>query len=224
MDFTVPPHGPERLPPLGALSEDDVAARLDAAARRAPVAIDDRPVTGVRPEERYASAGPLIPAAVLVPIITHPQPTVLLTLRGRHLKAHAGQVSFPGGRIEGTDAHPEAAALREAAEEIGLAADAARIVGRLGEHVTGTGYTVTPVVALLRPPLTLRPDPAEVDEVFELPLADVLDPATQTFEERVILGRARRFWVVRHERHLIWGATAAMLVALGRALRDDAAG
>jgi 8-oxo-dGTP pyrophosphatase MutT (NUDIX family) len=214
------------VPPLRGLNGDDVARRLDAAARRAPVAIDDRPVNG--PVNGSVNGVPpghetLIPAAVLVPIIAHPQPTVLLTLRGRHLKAHAGQVSFPGGRIEADDAHPEAAALREAAEEIGLAPGAARIVGRLGEHITGTGYSVTPVVALLHPPLTLRPDPAEVDEVFELPLADVLDPATQTFEERVILGRARRFWVVRHERHLIWGATAAMLVALGRALRDDTA-
>lgn len=209
--------------PAAMLTDHDVAERLGAAARRAPVAIDDRPVSGLSPDERYAGDAPLIPAAVLVPIIAHPAPTVLLTLRGRHLKAHAGQVSFPGGRIEPDDADPEAAALREAAEEIGLAPGAARIVGRLGAHITGTGYSVTPVVAMIRPPLVLAPDPAEVDEVFELPLADVLDPAAQTFEERVILGRARRFWVVRHERHLIWGATAAMLVALGRALRDDGA-
>jgi 8-oxo-dGTP pyrophosphatase MutT (NUDIX family) len=204
------------------LSADDLAARLTAAAASAPVVIDDRP--GARGEaygRRGARQnGALTPAAVLVPIVCHAVPTVLLTLRGRHLKAHAGQVSFPGGRIEPADASPVAAALREAEEEIGLSPAAVQVIGALGEHVTGTGFRVTPVVALVSPPVTLRPDPGEVDEVFELPLATLLDPASLSWREEEILGRVRRFWVVRHERHLIWGATAAMLVALGHALAN----
>jgi 8-oxo-dGTP pyrophosphatase MutT (NUDIX family) len=193
------------------LNAEDLAARLSAAAA-GHVLIDDRP------GPQRAASGPLTPAAVLVPIVSHPEPTVLLTLRGRHLKAHAGQVSFPGGRIEPGDRDAVAAALRETEEEIGLPRAAVRVVGALGEHVTGTGYRVTPVVALVSPPLALRPDPSEVDEVFELPLAAVLDPAARSWREEELLGRVRRFWVVRHERHLIWGATAAMLVALGNAL------
>jgi 8-oxo-dGTP pyrophosphatase MutT (NUDIX family) len=193
-------------------SADDIAARL-MRAPAGPTLIDDRPgPLGAR------EGGALTPAAVLVPIVSHPEPTVLLTLRGRHLKAHAGQVAFPGGRIEGEDETPEAAALREAEEEIGLAGDVVRVVGALPQHVTGTGYRVTPVVALVTPPLLLRPDPGEVDEVFELPLDTLLDPATFSWREEQMLGRMRRFWVVRHERHLIWGATAAMLVALAKVL------
>jgi 8-oxo-dGTP pyrophosphatase MutT (NUDIX family) len=201
-----------RAPALGMLSAEDLAARLTAAAARPPVAIDDRP--GQAP----GAPGALTPAAVLVPIVAHPAPSVLLTLRGRHLKAHAGQVSFPGGRIEPTDPGPVAAALREAEEEIGLAPETVAVVGMLGDHVTGTGFRVTPVVALVSPPLSLRPDPSEVDEVFELPLREVLDPAAFSWREEVLLGRARRFRVVRHDRHLIWGATAAMLVSLREAL------
>jgi 8-oxo-dGTP pyrophosphatase MutT (NUDIX family) len=198
---------------VGFPTAEEFAARLGSAFAAGPVPVDDRPATLPEPD------GTLTPAAVLVPIVVHPVPTVLLTLRGRHLKAHAGQVAFPGGRIEPTDASPVAAALREAEEEIGLSGAAVHVVGRLGEHVTGTGYRVTPVVALVRPPVTLSPDPSEVDEVFELPLAHVLDPAAQRWHEEVMLGRLRRYWVVQHDRHLIWGATAAMLVALGRALR-----
>lgn len=197
------------------LSGDDLAARLSAAVAVPPVRIDDRP--GPAPAHTSHS-GALTPAAVLVPIVAHPAPSVLLTLRGRHLKAHAGQVSFPGGRIEPEDASPAAAALREAEEEIGLPPAAVQVVGALGEHVTGTGFRVTPVVGLVRPPIALRPDPAEVDEVFELPLAEVLDAGAFSWREEVLFGRLRRFWVVRHERHLIWGATAAMLVSLRAAL------
>lgn len=204
------------------LSADDLAARLSAAAS-AQVVIDDRPGARGNASSRLGARqdGALTPAAVLVPIIRHAVPTVLLTLRGRHLKAHAGQVSFPGGRIEPADASPVAAALREAEEEIGLSPAAVQVIGSLGEHVTGTGFRVTPVVALVSPPVALRPDPGEVDEVFELPLATLLDPASLSWREEEILGRVRRFWVVQHERHLIWGATAAMLVALGHALANQ---
>jgi len=194
------------------LGTEDLAARLAMAAARPPVAVDDRPGQGEGTPCR------LTPAAVLVPIVAHPAPSVLLTLRGRQLRAHAGQVAFPGGRIEPSDPSPAAAALREAEEEIGLTPRSVRVVGTLGDHVTGTGFRVTPVVAVVSPPLSLRPDPGEVEEVFELPLAEVLDPAAFSWREEVLDGRRRRSFVVRHARHLIWGATASMLVSLREAL------
>ncbi|WP_019015605.1 CoA pyrophosphatase [Elioraea tepidiphila] len=160
-------------------------------------------------------------AAVLVPIVLHPAPSVVLTLRAHHLSRHPGQVSFPGGRIDPQDASPEAAALREAEEEIGLSASTVEVIGRLPTHVTGTGYRVTPVLGLLTPPVAPKPDPREVAEVFELPLAALTGPPGPYEEEAVFRGRLRRYWVVPHERHRIWGATAAMLVALGRLIRED---
>ncbi len=196
------------------LSAAEVAARLAAMAPGG--GYDARSHSAMWVEDAA-----LMPAAVLVPIVSHAEPTILLTLRGRHLKAHAGQVAFPGGRIESTDADAAAAALREAEEEIGLPPGDVSVIGCLGEHITGTGYRVTPVIGMLAPPLALRPDPAEVDEVFELPLAAVLDPEARSWREERVLGRTRRFWVIRHDRHLIWGATAAMLVALGDALGGE---
>ena len=114
-------------------------------------------------------------AAVLVPIVLHPRPTILLTLRAAKMSAHAGQVSFPGGRIEAGET-PEAAAVREAAEEVGLDPRLPELLGRLPEHHTGTGFHITPVVALVPPPLNLVADPREVEEPFELPLSVILDP------------------------------------------------
>jgi 8-oxo-dGTP pyrophosphatase MutT (NUDIX family) len=168
----------------------------------------------VRPD-----AGEFRPAAVLVPIIAHPAAlTLLLTRRSAHLKFHSGQVSFPGGRVDEADRGPESTALRESREEIGLAPERVEILGRLPEYRTGTGYRITPVVGLLTPPLALRPDPAEVDEVFELPLAVVLDPANHLRDSRQWQGRNRQFFVIPHEKHYIWGATAGMLVNLYRHL------
>jgi len=167
-----------------------------------------------------AEAAAPLRAAVLVPIVLHPAPSIVLTLRAPHLTRHPGQVSFPGGRIDPADASPEAAALREAEEEIGLSAAAVEVIGRLPTHVTGTGYRVTPVLGLLTPPVAPKPDPREVAEVFELPLAALTGPPGPYEEEAVFRGRLRRYWVVPHERHRIWGATAAMLVALGRLLRE----
>lgn len=161
----------------------------------------------------------LIPAAVLVPIVLHPEgSSVLLTLRAARLSSHAGQVSFPGGRIEAGET-PEAAALREAAEEVGLDPRLPELVGRLPDHLTGTGFRVTPVVGLVPPPLSLTPDPAEVEEPFELPLSVVLDPRAPERRRAFFRGQEREFWVWPHERHYIWGATAAMLVSLARVLR-----
>jgi 8-oxo-dGTP pyrophosphatase MutT (NUDIX family) len=179
----------------------DPAARLDSGA-----------------EPAAESSEAAISAAVLVPIVLHSAPSILLTLRAARLKAHAGQVSFPGGRIEIGET-PEQAAVREAAEEVGLAPHLPMLHGRLPTHVTGTGYHITPVVALVPTPLDLTAHPGEVEEIFELPLAVVLDPGKPERRSREFQGRRREFWVWPHERHYIWGATAAILVNLGRVLR-----
>lgn len=181
-----------------------------AMARAAPSLSDD--AAAVAPER-------IREAAVLVPIILHPVPTVLLTLRAGHLSSHAGQVSFPGGRIEAGET-PEAAALREAAEEVGLDPRLPELIGRLPDHMTGTGYRITPIVGLVPSPVSLTPDPGEVEEPFEVPLSVILDPAAPERRTAEFKGRVRTFWVWPHDRHFIWGATAAMLVNLARVLRD----
>lgn len=162
-------------------------------------------------------------SAVLVPILLHRDPSrapsVLLTLRAATLSAHAGQVAFPGGRIEPGET-PEAAALREAAEEVGLDPRLPRIAGRLPALVTGTGFHVIPVVALLDPPVTLTPEPAEVAEMFEYPVARLLDPDAPEWRSGVFGGRERHYWAWPHETHTIWGATASMMRSLALALRD----
>ncbi len=157
-------------------------------------------------------------AAVLVGIVTHAEPAILLTLRSSKLNKHAGQVAFPGGRMDPGET-PEQAALREAEEEVGLATHLPRLLGRLPEHLTGTGFRITPVVSLLPPPLLLAPHEGEVEEVFEVPLRMVLDPAAPQRQSREFKGRSREFWVWPHERHYIWGATAAILVNLAKVLR-----
>lgn len=156
-------------------------------------------------------AHPPIPAAVLVAFVLGPKPGVLLTKRTAHLKKHAGQVSFPGGRIDPTDAHPEAAALREAREEIDLRARDVRILGRLDDYVTGTGYRITPVLGLIPPGLTFQPAPAEVEAVFELPIEVLLDPQAPQREPHPVRGEMRQYWVWPHDSYFIWGATAAIL-------------
>lgn len=200
---------------------------LDAAALRARLSDPDGlPRDRPSPEDdldRVArTGGVVVPAAVLVPLVMHPDPTVLLTLRSARLRSHSGQVSFPGGRMEPGET-PEETALREAAEEIGLDPAVPQVVGRLPSLLTGTGFAVTPVVALLRPPFALHADPAEVEEPFEYPLARLLDPAAPERRRQEFRGRMRDFWVWPHERHYIWGATASMLVTLAAVLRDEAA-
>ena len=163
--------------------------------------------------------GPLRPAAVLVPVMHGSSPGVLLTLRTSHLRSHAGQVAFPGGRIEPDDASPEAAALREAEEEVGLAPSDVELAGRLPEYVTGTGYHITPILGLLPDGLNLVPNPEEVEALFTLPLATLLDPSAPERRSRIYRGRERHFWVWPHETHYIWGATAGILVNLAARLR-----
>ena len=163
----------------------------------------------------YLPEGPLMAAAVLVPIVLRqPEPTVLLTQRTAHLRDHAGQVSFPGGRVEPHDTSAEATALRETAEEIGLDARHVEIIGRLPLFLTSTGFAVTPVVALVTPPFELAPDDFEVAEVFEPPLSFLLDAANHTHHEVEFRGRQHQYWSMPWQGYHIWGATAGMLRSL----------
>lgn len=165
---------------------------------------------------------PLVGAAVLVPIIHGPTPGVLLTQRTATLSSHAGQVAFPGGRMDPGES-AEQTALREAEEEVGLSADRVELVGRLTDHVTGTGYLVTPVVGLLAPGFVPIPAESEVACVFQLPLTVLLDPNAPERRQREYNGKIRSFWVWPHAEHYIWGATAAILVQLAHRLRAEAA-
>jgi len=158
------------------------------------------------------------PAAVLIPVVSHNELTVLFTQRTTHLRSHAGQVSFPGGRVEPGDASAEFTALREAQEEIGLSADRVEILARLPDYRTRTGFRVTPVVGLVTPPLELAPDPREVESVFEVPLAFLLDPANRQRRTREFQGMTAGYYVFDYQDRVIWGATAGMLVNLYRML------
>ena len=159
------------------------------------------------------------PAAVLLLVVNHPgDPTVVFTQRTAHLADHAGQISFPGGRVEEGDRTPEHTALREAEEEVGIPGDRVEILGRLPEYHTGTGYRVTPVVGWAEPPLTYQPDPREVADVFEVPLAFLLDAGNHRYESAFFKGRMRKYWAVPYGERFIWGATAGMLVAFHRIL------
>jgi 8-oxo-dGTP pyrophosphatase MutT (NUDIX family) len=162
---------------------------------------------------------PPVPAAVLVPIILGDKPSLLLTKRTAHLKSHAGQVSFPGGRVDPEDLHAEAAALREAKEEIGLDPVKVEIVGRMDDYVTGTGYVITPVLGLLPSGLTYVASPHEVEEVFEFPFSVLLDPEAPRRQRQHVRGVWREYWVWPHPDHFIWGATAAIMVHLAGKLR-----
>jgi 8-oxo-dGTP pyrophosphatase MutT (NUDIX family) len=164
--------------------------------------------------ERYMTPNlTAIEAAVLVPVVLRQNGlTVLLTKRTDHLYDHAGQVSFPGGRVEQTDANPVATALRETHEEIGLAAHHIDVLGSLPRYYTGTGFAVTPVTGLIQPSFTLAPDEFEVAEVFEVPLSFLTDPASYRLHQAVLPdGSVRQYYSVPWEKYFIWGATAAML-------------
>jgi 8-oxo-dGTP pyrophosphatase MutT (NUDIX family) len=162
-------------------------------------------------------------AAVLVPLVNRPAGLqVLLTQRSAELPDHPGQISFPGGRVEAADASLAATALREATEEVGLPPSRVSIIGRLPEYETVTGYRVTPVIGWVEPPFTLAPDPIEVADVFEVPLAFLLDPANQQRHFRMVGTRRRDYWAIPYGERYIWGATAAMLLMLDRMLRESA--
>ena len=185
-----------RLPPLESLfTSDDLERQKSNAAR------------------------PMKAAAVLVLVVNHAAaPTIVFTQRTRHLADHAGQISFPGGRCDDADCNVERTALREAEEEIGLDSARVQILGRLPEYHTSTGFNVMPVVGCIDPPVAFRPDPHEVDEVFEVPLAFLLDIRNHRYESAFFKGRMRKYWAMPYEHRFIWGATAGMLVTLQRVL------
>ncbi|HLI22822.1 MAG TPA: CoA pyrophosphatase [Stellaceae bacterium] len=175
-----------------------------------------------RPIGRQGNGSPEqnnIRAAVLVPLVEREDGWfVVLTLRSADLADHAGQISLPGGRIEPSDPDATAAALREAEEEIGLKRDYVELAGRLDTWLTGTGFEVTPVVGLVRPPPAYAPDPVEVAEVFEVPLDFILDKRNHQWKSRELAGKQRFFWAIPYLHRNIWGATAGMLVNLADAL------
>lgn len=159
-----------------------------------------------------------VKAAVLLPIIVRDEPQLLFTRRTATLARHSGQVSFPGGRSEAADLSPVETALRETFEETGIAPGLVTVAGYLERYVTGTGFDIQPVVGLVADGFALKPDPREVDAVFEVPLGFLLDPANLRHEAREIAGRERRFFAFSYDGHEIWGATAAIIVNLAERL------
>jgi 8-oxo-dGTP pyrophosphatase MutT (NUDIX family) len=164
--------------------------------------------------EILAREQPIRPAAVLIPVVDHPQPTVLLTQRSAHLNDHAGQISFPGGKIDPTDASPLDAALREAWEEIGLSREFIEPIGYLDLYGTSFGFRILPTVARVRPGFTLRISEAEVDDAFEVPLAFLMEPANHQLHSKQFRGIERTFYAMPFEERYIWGATAGILRVL----------
>ena len=222
-DGHLPAISPERLAP------DALRARFAPTLRALAHAGEEEGETAWMPEfigdGQRLTERPMRKAAVLVPLVRRPEGlTVLLTRRTDHLNDHAGQVSFPGGRTDPEDVDAVATALREAQEEVGLAADEIEVIGVLPTYTTVTAYEVTPVVALLDPPRALKLDAFEVAEVFEAPLAFLMDPANHQRHSAEFQGVKRQFismpWGAdaAGEPYFVWGATAAMLRNLYRFL------
>jgi 8-oxo-dGTP pyrophosphatase MutT (NUDIX family) len=193
--------------------------QLEALQRRfaAPPAWEPE----VRAEPRFTTRAPAA-ASVLVPLVARPEPTLLLTQRTAHLPTHAGQIAFPGGKVDASDASVEDAALREAEEEVGLARQFVQVLGTLPLYTTGTAFVVTPVVAWVRPGFTLQPNPGEVADVFEVPLSFILNPAHHRRHALVAEGVQREWFSMPYQdgavERFIWGATAGMLRNLYRFL------
>jgi 8-oxo-dGTP pyrophosphatase MutT (NUDIX family) len=192
--------------------------QLDLAELRSRLARRSPPEFSVYGDDGAGRQGATV-AAVLIPIVSRDDGlTVLFTQRTTHLKSHSGQVSFPGGRAEPGDASAEFTALREAQEEIGLPPERVEILARLPDYHTRTGFRVTPVIGLVQPPLELTPDPREVEEIFEVPLAFLLDERNQQRHTREFQGQTVGFYVFEYHNRTIWGATAGMLVNLYKML------
>ena len=189
-----------------------LADQLRDALRSAPVS---PPLEGDFPEERALAS---VPAAVLIGVTRREQPGVILTVRREHMRTHAGQVAFPGGRIDPGES-ATAAALREAWEELGLQPETAEVVGEVDRYRTVTGYAVTPVLAVIEPDQPLSPHEHEVADWFEAPLAFVLDAQNQKLKSALFRGRERHYYEIVWNDRRIWGATAAMIVNLSRRLQ-----
>jgi 8-oxo-dGTP pyrophosphatase MutT (NUDIX family) len=176
------------------------------------------PLTGDHGNDRMleiiAQEQPIRPAAVLIPVVAREEPTVLLTQRSAHLNDHAGQIAFPGGKIDVTDASPLDAALREAQEEIGLGREFIDPIGYLDLYGTGFGFRILPTVAQVRPGFNLRVSEAEVDDVFEVPLEFLMNPANHQVHSKEFRGMERSYYAMPFAERYIWGATAGILRVL----------
>jgi len=164
--------------------------------------------------EIIAREQPVRPAAVLIPVVDHPQPTVLLTQRSAHLNDHAGQIAFPGGKIDATDASPLDAALREAEEEVGLKRTFIEPIGYLDLYATAFGFRILPTVARVKPGFKLSINRGEVDDAFEVPLAFLMDPANHQLHRKEFRGMERTYYAMPFAERYIWGATAGILRVL----------
>ena len=190
----------------------NLADRIRAALSGAP---SEAPLEGDLSEER-AKAN--VPAAVLIAITDRPDPGVILTVRREHLRTHAGQIAFPGGRIDAGE-DPTEAALREAREEILLQPDAVDVIGSIEDYRTVTGFIVTPVIGVVAPDLPLQPHEHEVADWFEAPLGFILDPTNQHRRSALFQGQTRHYYEIVWNDRSIWGATAAMIINLSRRLQ-----
>lgn len=161
--------------------------------------------------QAVAAVRPIKPAAVLIPIVARDAPAMLLTRRTAHLPQHAGQIAFPGGKIDAGDATPLAAALREAEEEIGLSADFIEPIGYLDVYMTTLGYRIVPVVARVRTGFTLTLNPGEVDDAFEVPLSFVMELANHQTHSREWQGMMRTYYAIPFGERYIWGVTAGII-------------
>jgi 8-oxo-dGTP pyrophosphatase MutT (NUDIX family) len=212
----------ERAVATAALSADEFFARARARLTLdVPVGISDANKTPEHGDhdadpvmKKIAEVRPIRPAAVLVPVVDHREPTVLLTQRAQHLPDHAGQVSFPGGKIDRSDASPLASALREAEEEIGLARQFIEPLGYLDLYLTTLGYRIVPVIARIKPGFSLQLNTSEVDASFEVPLAFLMDQNNVQRHARDWQGMTRHYYAITFGERYIWGVTAGILCNL----------
>jgi 8-oxo-dGTP pyrophosphatase MutT (NUDIX family) len=185
---------------------------LDLGLSQSPILLEGDP------RDPVSGGEAVTPAAVLVPVVERPRPTVIFTVRTDTVRRHAGQIAFPGGRIDPGDEGPVEAALREAEEEIALPRERVEVIGIADRYRTITGYEVTPVIGVVPPDLPLSPQPSEVAAIFEAPLDHILRPEHQIVRTVEWQGRERCYYEIEWEGRRIWGATAAMIVNLGRRL------
>jgi 8-oxo-dGTP pyrophosphatase MutT (NUDIX family) len=197
---------------------DRSRARLDFDVPRGLIDPNIIPRSGDQGTDRMleiiAHEQPVRPAAVLIPVVDHTQPTVLLTQRAAHLNDHAGQIAFPGGKIDATDASPLETALREAEEEIGLSREFIDPIGYLDLYGTGFGFRILPTVARVKPGFKLRINASEVDDAFEVPLAFLMDPVNHQVHNKEFRGMERSYYAMPFAERYIWGATAGILRVL----------